>query len=162
MASFDPDVYLLDAANNKIWRYAGAAGGSSQTPTSFFASPSTKLNSPISLALDDTSVYALQSDGTVQKFDNQGNAQKFSMNLRVPLKNPVSIFTDAGLNYVWIADPGNQRIVQVDKNGNYVRSYAASTKAMDFSRLRTVSVFSKGSTIYVLAGTKIFDFPLAP
>ena len=84
------------------------------------------------------------------------------MNLKQPIQKPIAMYTDAGQQWIWIADPANKRIVQLDKNGGFVHSYLSSTSVMDFSKIQSISVGPDGKTIYVLAGSRLYDFPVAP
>lgn len=162
MASVDPDIYILDPANSQVWRYPGAAGGLSPTPQGFFPSPGPKLGDAVGITMDGTSMWILERSGNVLKYDMQAHQQPFSLSLRLPLKNPNAIYTDAGLNYVWIADPANQRIVQVDKAGHYSRSYASGTAAINLSQVKSIAVPPGGKTLYVLTSSKLYSFPVVP
>lgn len=167
MANFGPDVYLLDAAGNQVWRYADAVSGYNSVPTPFFSPKNPDLGQPVSFTLDDRYMYILKTGGGVLKYDTQSAAiQPFrdpASVLRKPLKQADSIFTDVGLQYVWIADPGNARIVQLNKNGTYVRSYMAAAGAhMDLRQIKSIGVPPTGKTLFVLSGTTLYSFPVTP
>lgn len=162
IATSDPDVYVLDPANNQVWRYALGVTGYNPLFQPYFDVVKPTLTRAVSFVLDGTDLYVLGSDGIVQKFDYQENPQPFHMpKLTAPLHNPTEIFTEAGTNWIWIADPSNRRIVQLDKSGNYVRSYVSGNSGMDFSRLRGFTVGPAGNTIYAVAGSQVFQFPVA-
>ena len=165
MATADPDVYLLDAANNQIWRYPGGVTAFNPVPQAFFTSNAPNTKAAVSLSFDGASFYVLESNGSMLKFDLQtANPQKFSMNLRTPPSNAAGLYAASGLNYVWIADPAHTRVLQLDKAGGYVRTYRASASArangMDFGQIKSLAAGPKGDTLYVLCGSKLFDFPV--
>lgn len=162
MINSGPDVYLLDPAASQVWRYPNAVAGYGPAPVGFFQPGGPSLSKAVSFTMDDTAIYILQSDRTVLKYDVQGRRQAFTLSLRVPLANPVSIFTDVGLNSLWIADPGAGRIVQIDKTGNYIRSYASSNAAMALKELKGIAVQPDGKTLYTLAGSQVFRFDVKP
>ncbi len=166
MANFGPDVYLLDQAGNQVWRYPDAVNSDNSVPSGFLANNAADLGQPVSFALDDTAMYILKADGQVLKLNSTTGATepfKDTRTLRLPLKSPDNIFTDVGLPYVWIADPGTSRIVQLDKNGNYIRSYKASKRVMDLSQVKGVVVPSPSDkTIYILDGTELYSIPVTP
>jgi hypothetical protein len=158
----DPDVYLLDTASNQIWRYPTAVTGFNPAGAAYFVPPSTPdLTHAVSLAMDGSSLFVLQGDGQVLKYDYQANRQPFTVSLRLPLRRPTSIFTTATLPSVWIADPANGRILQLSKTGQYLRTYV-SASPMDLSQLRSFGVSSGGHVMYVLTGSKLYDFSVTP
>jgi hypothetical protein len=155
------DVYLFDPVGNQIWKYASAATGVSASPVSILPS-SANVGQAVTMTNDDTGIYLLMKNGTVQKYDYTGAKQAFTVpQLRVPIQNPTSIFTDVGLNYIWIADPTNNRIVQLDKKtGKYIRSYEPGTAKMTLSSTSAVVVSSDDKTLYALSGKFVYDFPV--
>lgn len=162
MINSGADVYLLDPAGSQIWKYANAVSLDNPAPTPFFPSGGPNLGKAVSFTMDDTSIYILQSNQTILKYDLLAHQQAFNLNLHVPLVHPDAVFTDVGLKYIWIADPGAGRIVEVDKSGNYVRSYASSNAAMNLHQLKSIAVQPDGKTLYALAGNQVFRFGIAP
>ena len=114
----------------------------------------------VSLAFGKALLYVLKANGTILKFDFQSNPLKFTVNLKTPLTKPVAMYTDPAQRWIWVADPQHNRIVQLDPQGGYSRMYVSSTSSMDFSQIRSISVGPDGNTIYVLTGTKLFEFPV--
>jgi hypothetical protein len=161
MAVSDPDVYLLDTSNSQVWRYPGAVSGYTPAQAAYWDTNPPKLNNGVSIAFDRADLYILRKDGSVLKYDFQALPVKFSLNLKTPLQNPVALYTDANQKWVWIADPANGRILQVGKDGTYDRTYV-STHAIDLSKVKSIAVGPAGNTIYVLTGSKLYDFPVQP
>jgi hypothetical protein len=165
MANFGSDVYLLDVAGGQVWKYPGAATGTASSPVPFFPTNGPDITQAVSFVLDDTAMYILKSGGNILKFDQNGNPRKFTVSLRkglLPLNKPNFIFTDQGLNYLWVADPNNSRVVQLNKSGGYVRSYISATAAMDLSKITGLAVQPGGKILYVLSGQKLYSFPIQP
>jgi hypothetical protein len=163
MATEDPDVYLLDAGTSQVWRYPGATAGFNPTAESYFGSAAPPpLGHADSLAMDGTDMFILLSTGSVLKYDNQANAQKFTTNLRTPLQNPTAISTAPGLADLWIADPAHGRIVQLNKSGGYVRTYVSGTSGMDLHQIKGMAIGPAGNTLYVVVGSKLVDFNVTP
>jgi hypothetical protein len=151
MVSSDPDVYLLDTASSQVWRFPYGVSGFTPPANQYFDTNKPDLSNAVSFVYDGTDLYILKSDGSILKFDIQANAVKFVSHTRGPLTRPVAIYSDQGLKDLWIADPVHHRIVQIDKNGNYVRSYVSPS----FSSIKSMAVGPAGNTIYVLIGKKI-------
>jgi DNA-binding beta-propeller fold protein YncE len=113
----------------------------------------------VSFAFDSSNVYILASTGQILKFDIiHANPQTFT--LKVTLQKPVGLSTGPGLKYVWVADPGAGRVLQLDDSGNVVRTYVSGSSTMDLHQIKSFAVGPAGNTLYVLCGSKIFDFPV--
>jgi hypothetical protein len=151
MVSSDPDVYLLDTASSQVWRYPYGVSGFTPPANQYFDTNKPDLSHAVSFVYDGTDLYILKSDGSILKFGNQANPVRFVSHTRSPLTNPVAIYSDQGLKDLWIADPTHHRIVQMDKSGNYVRTYVSPA----FSSIKSMTVGPAGNTIYVLTGKKI-------
>jgi hypothetical protein len=158
VASFLGNVYLLDGAKNQIWKYVPAANGYGQQASPYLpANSSTSLSQVVDLTIDGD-VWALNADGSVLRF-RSGQRIAFQLSgLETPLKNPVAIFTRPEVDAIYIADAGNQRIVEFDKNGKFVRQF--KPRAQDgavFNALKTLFAnetkrkfyFINGNTVYV-------------
>jgi len=162
MANFGPDVYVLDPPGNQIWRYAGAVQSYAPQPSGFFAPNGPNIHNAVAFTLDDKSVYILESSGKVLKFDTQANLQTFQVSPRTPFVKPDAIFTDVGLPYVWIADPGSGQIVQIDKSGRYIRAYVSGANKLDLSQVKGIAVPTNDRWLYVLTGTQVYRLTVVP
>lgn len=158
-ATADGAVFLLDPAGDQVWRFSNGA----PPPATYWDSSPPTLRDAISFAFDNSYLYILKSTGQVLKYDlaNVPQPHQFSTNLKTPLMHPMALYTDAGQKYVWIADPANSRIIQLGKDGTYVRTYLSSS-SMDLSQIKGLTVGPAGNTIYVMAGSKLYDFPAVP
>jgi hypothetical protein len=158
-ATPDGSVFLLDPSGDQVWRFPGGA----PPPATYWDQNPPTLKDAVSLAFDSSYLYILKSTGRVLKYDlaNVPQPHQFSPNLTTPLKHPTALYTDANQKYVWIADPANKRIVQLGKDGTYSRTYLSSG-SMDLSKLHGMTVGPAGNTIYVMAGSKLYDFPVTP
>lgn len=158
MSSSDPDVYLLDTASNQVWRFPYAVSGFNPPAATYFDTNQPDLSKAVSFVYDASDLYILLRNGTVLKFDNAANPVKFNPQTRTPLNGPRAIYTDQGLKDLWIADPANSRIVEIGKDGSYVRSYVSPS----FRSVSSMAVGPAGNTAYALAGSKVVSFSLAP
>lgn len=163
MATEDPDVYLLDPGTSQVWRYPGATTGFNPTAESYFGSATPPpLGHAVSFAMDGTDMFILLSTGSVLKYDNQANAQTFTINLRTPLQNPTAISTAPGLADLWIADPAHGRIVQLTKSGAYVRTYVSGASGINLHQIKGMAIGPAGNTLYLVVGSKLVDFNVTP
>ena len=73
-----------------------------------------------------------------------------------PLKEPTGIFTNKDLDFVYVLDRGNQRVVVLKKNGGYQAQYV-------WSGIKDVSSFlvsEADKKIFLLSGNKIYALEL--
>jgi hypothetical protein len=153
LSTYFGNIYVLDSKQNQILKFVQTDSGFSKT--NYFSSTSPDLSKAVSMAID-SSIYVLSSDGTVAKY-TKGNAENFSLTgIDKPLVNPTGIFTNAGVDNIYILDNGNSRVVVFDKTGSYKAQYQADVikSAKDFE------VLEKDKKIYVLSGGKVYEITL--
>lgn len=128
---FNGNLYLLDAQNNQIHKYtATAAGYTPQAAPYFSANAQIDLSKAVDMAIDGD-VWILNDNGIVRRFRSGVNVPFQLGALETPLKNPVALYARAGSDSLYIADAGNQRIVEFDKNGKFVRQFKAAAEKTD-------------------------------
>lgn len=134
IASFGANIYLLDGQNNQIYRYSPNATGYSNKGVGYFAAGQQPvLSKAVDLAIDGD-VWVLNDNGSVLRF-RAGTPIPFELGvLPSPLKNPVAIYTRPEVDSLYIADAGNQRIVEFDKNGKFVRQFKPYSEKGDVFR----------------------------
>jgi DNA-binding beta-propeller fold protein YncE len=77
------------------------------------------------------------------------------------LENPVAIFASPDAQHVYVADAGAGRIVQLNKEGAFVRQFLPPRDDGDvFSTLRDVSVDEVGGRLIVLTSEGLFVSPI--
>jgi hypothetical protein len=123
ISSFNSNVYLLDAKSGQIYRYSLNAAGYTPKATNYFpANALPLLNRAVDMAIDGD-IWVLSDNGTVQRF-RSGVSVPFELGaLPTPLKDPVAIFTRPEVDSLYIADAGDHRIIEFDKNGKFVRQF---------------------------------------
>ncbi len=115
--------YLLDSSANTIWRYSPTLDGYS-TPPDAWLQTEVDLTGVVDMAIGD-SIYLLYADGTIQKL-TVGNPEPFDVSdWDTPPRNPAAIFTRPpdDTQWVYVADQGNGRIVQCNKEGRFERQF---------------------------------------
>lgn len=155
--SFGGNIYLLDAKNNQIYRYTPNGKGYSTEGTPYFPQNTQPvLNKAIDMAIDGD-VWVLNDNGTVLRF-RAGVPIPFELSgLTTPLKKPVAIFTRPEVDAVYIADAGNQRIVEFDKNGAFVRQFKPSAEKSDeFQNLQDFTVNETKRKLYLANPTSAY------
>jgi hypothetical protein len=156
MGSSDPDIYLLDPRNSQVWRYPYGVADFNPPPAMYFDTNKPDLTNAVSFVYDGADLYILKHNGTVVKFDINASPVQFTAHTLTPLSNPSVIYSDQGLKFLWIADPSQHRIVQIDKSGGYIHTYESPL----FSSLTSMAVGPAGNTVFFLSGSKLVSFNL--
>ncbi len=157
--SYYGNFYVLDAQANQIYRYLPTDNGYDAPPDNYFASDANvNLNGAIDMAIDGA-IYVLYQDGRIAKF-LQGEPAPFQIaGLNVPLNNPVTIFTapDELVQYLYVVDRGNQRIVQLSKEGQFIAQFKPKTNdGLRFDNLQSVYVDEIAQKMFVLNNNALY------
>lgn len=159
VSSFFGNFYVLDPQGNKLWRYLPTADGYSAPPESYFpAEQPVDLSNAIDFAIDGA-IYVLFNDGRIGKYLS-GQPVEFNVSgLDIPFKNPVSIFTapNEEVQHIYVADAGNQRVVQLNKDGSFVRQFKPRAgEAVTFSNLQDIFVDEIGARLFILDSNNLY------
>jgi sugar lactone lactonase YvrE len=103
-------------------------------------------------------MYILHADGMISKYQEGTGVPFTQSNLDVPLKNPSSIAVTGFMDedgYVYVADVGNQRVVQFSKGGEFIRQLRAPD-ATDMNDLRSIFVDEAAQKLFLLNGNKLY------
>ncbi len=163
IASYNGNFYLVDAGQGRILRYRPTADGYSNPPDNYFEGDATlDLTGVIDMAIDGN-IWLLYRDGTVQTF-LEGKQAPFVLQPPPdsPISNPQALYvgSDAGTSdSLFITDAGGARILEYDKEGNYLRQYRPVDQA-DLEKLRKmtdVEVDEIDGTFYILTSDALYS-----
>lgn len=132
IGAFMGNLYVLDPLAGRILKYLPNNNAYTTPPFPYLSTTVTvDLLGAVDMAIDGN-VYVLFADGTIHKFFD-GEEKPFPMTgLPSGIRNPTSIFVSGAQEpqaegWVYVTDWGNERIVQFDKEGNYIRAFKANT-----------------------------------
>ena len=125
-ATYANNLYLVDSPRNQILKYVTPSAEVVWTSAVTYFAPGVTppdLSTAADLAIDGD-VWIVRSDGSVSRY-NQGRPNDLTFTgLDAPISKPVAIFTSEKVSSVYLADAGNQRIVQFDKvTGRFTRQF---------------------------------------
>ena len=149
-------LYLLqsnpDTTDSQVIRFNKSGDGFS-SGQSWIVSKTHSLQQATSMALDGT-LYVLNSNGEVFRFQN-GSEMGWELGVvDPPLSAPTSIRTDADSHFVYVLEPSTKRLVVYQKEtGAFVVQYTSDT----FEDLRDVQVDEKNYTVYLLSGSRLYS-----
>ncbi len=140
--SYVGNLYLLDPTRNQILKYVASAEGVWSSSVTYLAPG---VNIDLSNAADvaiDGDVWVLRADGALWRLA-AGRLADFTLrDLETPMSKPSALHTSQTMVGLYIADAGNQRIVQFDKaTGRYVRQFRPRSELRDaFNALQALAV----------------------
>lgn len=142
---------------NQIYKYSQLGGNDYSSADKYVVNPNNvDLANGVSLTIDG-SVYLLKKDGKVIKFDKGEESEYLIKNIPEPysiLANPNQIYTEENLDFIYISDPGNKRILEIRKEtGEYVRQFVNDK----LGSIDGFTVNAKIKTIYLLSDNKVYS-----
>lgn len=148
-STYVENLYLLDTAADQIKKYAATASGYFD-PQDYLEEPG-DFSDGTDLAIDGL-IYVLKENGTVLKY-LQGRKEFFQTSgLDKGFAKTTACYTDPEVDDFYILDQANQRIVVLEKTGEYKAQYLTEIlgEAGDFV------VDQEKKKIYVLVGSKVY------
>jgi hypothetical protein len=159
VSSYFGNFYVMDPQANTLLRYLPTADGYNAAPESYFAATQdVSLANAVDLAIDGA-VFILYQDGRIKKFLGGQEVEFNVTGLDTPLKNPTAIFTapDEEIQYIYIADAGNQRVVQLKKDGSFVRQLKPrADEAVTFANLQDIQVDELSGRMLILDSNNLY------
>ncbi|MEM7035140.1 MAG: hypothetical protein AAF629_36715, partial [Chloroflexota bacterium] len=157
------NFYLLSPTNDTLLRYVPQPDGYSQAPEQYFSN-NTKpdLSEALDMAIDGA-IYILYQHGHIEKYWGAEVSDFDLTGLDKPFDQPRTIFTDLDeiLAHVYVVDYGNQRIVQLQKNGHFVRQFKPSHNgAVNFNNLQDIVVDERNNRMFILNDNNLYLSPL--
>ncbi len=150
--SYEGNLYLLDSSLNQILRYEPDYGG---LPEDYFPTPGeVDLAGAVDMAIDGQ-IYILYADGRILKFIG-GQPVPFEITgLYEPLQNPTALFTSEKAEFLYVADAGHNRIVQLTKEGRFLRQFKAG-EGEAFDQLKGLFVNETYHLLYFVSGNRLY------
>lgn len=165
IGSYFGNLYILDPQAGQILRYLPAADDYTTPAESYFPEgAAVDLTGAVDLAIDGF-IYVLYADGTIRKFEGGLPAEFQVSELDMPLSRATAIYTapDDTAQYIYVADAGNQRVVQLNKDGRFVRQFKPrDEESVDFNTLRSIYVDELGGKLYLLNDGGLYVANITP
>lgn len=147
--SYKNYLYLLSPQENQIFRSAKTLGGFARLYP--YIKTQADIKDAVSFVIADY-VYVLKGNGQVLRFAS-GYLTKFELkNLPDSLEKSSFIYTSPKISQIYILDPKQNRIVVLDKNGNYLKQY----KSELFAKATSFYVSDKDNKIYFVADNNLY------
>ena len=151
------NLYLVDQGQNQILKYVAAEGAWTSSVTYFAPGVNVDLTGVTDIAIDGD-VWLSRADGSVMRF-TAGRLAAFNIaGLDTPISNAAAVYTSEKINNLYIADAGNQRIVQIDKTtGRFARQFKPRGQDHDaFSSLKALAVDEANKKFFFINGNQAY------
>ena len=162
-SGFRGNFYILDPQLNQLLRYRPSPEGYTNDPESYFAEGTVvDMGGAVDVAIDG-SVWILYANGILQKFFD-GRQEPFQLiGADEPVRAPTSLFVGQGeslTQHLYIADAGRGRIVEYDKEGNFVRQFRLA-EGDELNHIRSFYVNEVDGYLYLLTNDSLYitDLP---
>ncbi|MCL5676193.1 MAG: hypothetical protein M1120_03645 [Patescibacteria group bacterium] len=154
LVDFAGNIYLLDS-RGQIIKYVATDTGYSDSKNYLRPDVTPDFSQSVGMAIDG-SVWVLFKNGSITKF-TQGRPDNFSISgLDTNFSSPLAIYTYDDAKNIYILDSGNNRIVVLDKTGNYAAQY----QWQGISRVTDIVANEALGKLFLLAGSKIYSINL--
>ena len=148
LSTYQGNIYILDQKNGVLKFTAGGDGFGKSS----YLKDKPDLSTASSIAIDG-SVWILLKDGNILKY-TKGTAEDFKVKgMDKPAKGASRLYTNIDIENLYILDPGNSRIIKINKEGAFQTQYVADI----LKNAKDLEVSEKDGKINVLSGKKIWE-----
>jgi len=149
-------LYTLDSNNSQIYRHDAIPTGFGRGKEWITDNSALDLGKSIDLAIDGD-LYTVTTDGKLYKF-SAGVLQDFSIaGLDPVLDSASAIWTYYELNYIYILDTKNKRLIIINKLDGSLKKQLT---AVEFVNPTDMVVDETNSTAYILDSNKLYKIDL--
>lgn len=159
MATYLSTLYFLDKNEGRMLKYAPSGSGYDKGRDVYKAG-AVNLKNVNSFAVDGN-IYLLHENGLIDKTLKGSLDANFKVkNIPEPnseLTEPNQIVTNSDSSSLYVLENKNRRIVELNKNGDYLRQF---TFKENLGEINNLAVNEKTKKLYLLANNKIFEIDL--
>jgi len=150
------NIYMLDKSNNNIYRFPGIGTSFAKKQVWLASGSEYDFSNFISWTVDG-SIWIAEKNAQLYKY-NQGVKQGFEITGVSPEVLGIdSIYTNEELEFLYILDRGNSRIVVLNKNGEFKAQYLDDT----LGKAKSISVSEKEKKmIFLTDDSKLYSIEI--
>ena len=150
------NLYVLDPLLGRIFKYE-PVNDAYTNPPGDYVNPGTyvDLTGAVDMAIDGH-VYVLFADGQISKLYEGDTVPLSVQGLPTPMKSPSALCASGDPEndvegYLYIADSGNERIVQLSKEGRYIRQFRENAEEGYLSNLQGLYVDEGSQRMFLVS-----------
>ncbi len=155
ISGYNGNLYVADPGADQVWRYAPTANGYEGEPTAWFEdAKKPDMAGLVGMAIDGH-IWLLHSDGRLLKFLS-GEQRSFVLDqLPTPLNGPTALALSQEGDRLYVADPGNSRIIEATKDGKFLRQFKAREGTL-LSGVRHLFLDESKGMFYILTADELY------
>jgi hypothetical protein len=153
------NLYLLDSTAGQIWKFRPEGENFSQA-IEYLNTLQTDIKNAKSFTIDGYIYVITRTNKLIKMLSGTLQTDFKPHDIPTPLtkiKDGVDIYTDADLNFIYILDKGNHRVIEIDKEGLYTRQYVLPESLND---LKQVFVSQKTKKLYVMNASAVYEIEM--
>lgn len=155
LAYYVGSIYLLDGIVGQIYKHPSSEE-EFQEGQEYISPTSVDLKNALSLAIDG-SLYVLKNNGQVVKIQ-RSKPQDFTLkNIPTPhdeISEPRKIYTDTDTPSIYILDNSQKRILEFDKDGQFLHQYALPD---EWEKITDFAVSFKSRKMWLLEKNNLYE-----
>lgn len=151
-SSYKANLYFLDKKSGEIIKYPYLGEFEWNSPQLWLNSQTKKATDAKSMAIDG-SLWILGKDNSISRYYAGKYQETLELDLFPEPKDFSKIFTLSGLSYIYLLEPGQSRIIILNKSGQIIRQFQSEK----FDNLLDFTVSENGKTIYLLNGLRVYQ-----
>lgn len=153
---YDRYVYVLNTEKRNVYRYARQDNGEYSDPVGWMQAARGLRYETVSSWTIDGEIWMVTEEGEVNRFAS-GQSVNFNINgLSEPLNSSLRISTFIEGDSLYILEPGNRRLVVLNKNGDFLRE----VKSASLASANSLIVSETLNKAFAVSGSILFEIPL--
>ena len=156
LSSLKSSIYFLDTQSGEIVKYSEPKS-KEVVSSQFWLNPKTKKPLGAKSMTIDGSFWILTKNNEIERYYAGFYKEALLLNFFPYLENPTKIWTTSNLPYLYLLEPGQNRLIILIKGGEIVKQFQSEK----FDNLLDFSVSQDGKTIYLLNGLKVYRLSLS-
>lgn len=155
ITSYGGNLYIADPGASQIWRYRPGATGYETDPEPYFADDRRVNMAGLQAMAIDGHIWLLFADGQALKFFAGEQQALVWQGFPDPLNAPTALAVPQEGDRLYIADAGNNRIIEATKEGQFLRQFRARDSD-DLRNVKSLFVDEAGAMFYILTTDKLY------
>ena len=154
LASFNNSLYFLNKKTGEIVKHPFSGGYEWGSPENWLSSNTEKNIDADSFTID-RSIWVLK-DNLIYRYYTGELMQEINLDIFPEIKSFSKIFTSPKLSYIYILEPQEQRIVVIDKSGQFIQQFISEK----FDNILDIGVSDDEKSIYILNNFNLYKINL--
>ncbi len=155
VSGYGGNLYIADPGASQIWRYRPGATGFENEPEPYFAEDRRVNMAGLQDMAIDGNVWLLFADGQALKFFAGEQRPLIWQGFPDPPNAPTALAVPQEGDRLYLADAGNNRIVEATKDGKFLRQFRARDSD-DLRNVRSLFIDEAGAMFYILTTDKLY------